>query len=379
MPALTGLRFVLALWVILHHLTGRGQMLEPAALALPEPLYALIRGGYLAVTTFFVLSGFVLSRSYSETRWNRRGLLGYAAGRVARVYPVYLLSLLMVAPFIAADRAPARAPLLAAHILLVQGWLGSLSVNWNTPAWSLSCEMFFYLAFPLAAFLVLRRGWRATLAIAAASCALTRVLLLCGVPDPVKPLIHLSDFLMGIAAARLYGLLRSRAAVPRGPWLYLPAFAFAAALIARPQLLPPGLDLNTALRPLNALLLIGLALGGGIGARALSTRPVVYLGKSSYAMYILHVPILWWYLRWHGASAALFIALVIAVSALVYRFFEEPANGWLRSRPTSARAGRRVRPERHNPRSIATLRIALSRQLLGQLSHCPFCGSKAAG
>src|SRR3954447_14109059 len=65
LPALTGLRFVLAFWVILHHLTGHGQMLEPAALALPAPVYALLRGGYLAVTTFFVLSGFVLSRSYS--------------------------------------------------------------------------------------------------------------------------------------------------------------------------------------------------------------------------------------------------------------------------------------------------------------------------
>ncbi len=305
-------------------------MLEPAALALPGPLYALIRGGYLAVTTFFVLSGFVLSRSYAETRWNRGSLLGYAAGRVARVYPVYLLSLLVVAPFIAADRG--HGALLAAHVLLVQGWLGSIPVNWNTPAWSLSCEMFFYLAFPLAACLVLNRGWRATLATAAAACALTRVLLFCGVPDPVKPLIHLADFLMGIAAARLYDLLHSRANDPRGPWLYLPAFLGAAALIAHPQLLPPGLDLNTALRPLNAILLIGLALGGGIGARALSTRAAVYLGKSSYAMYILHVPILWWYLRWHGASGALFIGLVIAISALVYGFFEEPANGWLRAR-----------------------------------------------
>ena len=47
----TGLRFVLALWVILHHLTGHGQMLEGAALALPRVVYVLIRGGYLAVTT----------------------------------------------------------------------------------------------------------------------------------------------------------------------------------------------------------------------------------------------------------------------------------------------------------------------------------------
>src|SRR5437763_10601355 len=65
MPALTGLRFFLALWVILHHLTGPGQALGTTLSgALPAPLFTLIRGGYQAVTTFFVLSGFVLTRSY---------------------------------------------------------------------------------------------------------------------------------------------------------------------------------------------------------------------------------------------------------------------------------------------------------------------------
>jgi SRSO17 transposase len=44
-------------------------------------------------------------------------------------------------------------------------------------------------------------------------------------------------------------------------------------------------------------------------------------------------------------------------------------------RRTSARAGRRVRPERHNPHSIATLHIVIARHLLQQLPHCPFCGS----
>ena len=86
-PALTGLRFFLALWVILHHLTGPGQKLEATALLLPHGLFTLIRGGYQAVTTFFVLSGFVLTRSYSATLWNRRNTLRYALGRAARVYP----------------------------------------------------------------------------------------------------------------------------------------------------------------------------------------------------------------------------------------------------------------------------------------------------
>jgi hypothetical protein len=48
-------------------------------------------------------------------------------------------------------------------------------------------------------------------------------------------------------------------------------------------------------------------------------------------------------------------------------------------RKTFARAGRRVRPERHNPSSIATLRIAIARQLLERLPHCPFCGARGSG
>jgi peptidoglycan/LPS O-acetylase OafA/YrhL len=333
LPALTGLRFVLALWVILHHLTGPGMMLEAQVHALPSFLYALIRGGYLAVTTFFVLSGFVLARSYAGTEWTRGALLRYGAGRFARIYPVYALSLLVVTPFIAEDLVPAKAPLVAAHGLLLQGWLGHIPVSWNTPAWSLSCEIFFYLAFPLAAVFISRANWINTLSVAAAACCLTRVMWRLGVSDDIKPLVHLSDFLMGIAAACAYDLLTRNGRPPRGAWLYLPGGAVAAALIAFPQALPPSVDLNSALRPLNALLLIGLAIGGGVLARALSSNVAVYLGKSSYAMYILHVPILWWYCRWtRQFSAAFYLSAVIAASALVYYFIEEPANRWLRAR-----------------------------------------------
>jgi len=331
LPALTGLRFLLALWVILDHLTGPGMMLDASARALPYPVYALIRGGYLAVTTFFVLSGFVLARSYADTRWNGRSLLRYGVGRLARVYPVYVLSLLMVAPFILADTAPRKVPLVAAHGLLIQGWLGHLPVSWNTPAWSLSCEMFFYLLFPLAAVWMQGAGWRKTLAVAAAACCLTHLMWDIGISDEIKPLIHMADFLMGIAASCAYDLLLRSPRRPAGAWLYVPGMALGAALIAYPAVLPSPIDLNSALRPLNALLLVGFALGGGAAARVLSTRVAVYLGKSSYAMYILHVPLLWWYSRWtHQFSGPLYIGAVIAASLLVYRFVEEPANRYLR-------------------------------------------------
>ena len=100
LPALTGLRFFLALWVIVNHLVGTGHVYEPVVLRLPGPLQAIARGGYLAVPTFFVLSGFVLGRTYAATQWNPANLRKYLAGRFARVYPVYFLSLLIVLPFI---------------------------------------------------------------------------------------------------------------------------------------------------------------------------------------------------------------------------------------------------------------------------------------
>jgi peptidoglycan/LPS O-acetylase OafA/YrhL len=324
LPALTGLRFFLALWVILHHLTGPGQQFGVTLSGvLPAPLFTLVRGGYQAVTTFFVLSGFVLTRSYRVPSWSRPELVKYYRGRVARVYPVYLLSLLVVAKFIAEDTTPGRAGYLAAHLTLTQAWLGAIPVQWNTPAWSLSCEMFFYAVFPvLGAFLVRRARWPWVVAAAAVACVLTRVMWAVGIPDEIKPLVHLSDFLMGIAAACAFELVQGKV---RGWWLYVPGFLGAAAAIMWADWLP--VDLNSALRPLNGLLLVGLA----IGCPVLAGRVLVYLGKASYAMYILHVPIMWWYLRESRSfSPVLYVALVIAASMLIYAVVEEPANRLLR-------------------------------------------------
>ncbi len=333
LAALTGLRFLLALWVILHHLTGPRQSLGVQALSLPHPIYQLIRGGYLAVQTFFVLSGLVLARGYVRTLWSGQKVRQYVLGRFARVYPVYLLSLAVVAPFIVADRTPGKLGYLAAHGALIQGWLGTIPVNWNTPAWSLSCEAFFYTVFPFAVLLIRRPTWGKVIAMAAAACVMTPLAYALGVPDGMLPLLNLSDFVMGIAAAAAFELLQQRDARPAGAWFYLPGLAAGIAFIAWPGLLPPGVGLNAMLRPLNATLLIGLALGGGILVRALSSGVTVYLGKASYAMYILHVPIMWWCLHRGGQlNPALYVTLVIGTSALVYGLYEEPMNRWLRGR-----------------------------------------------
>jgi peptidoglycan/LPS O-acetylase OafA/YrhL len=236
-------------------------------------------------------------------------------------------------PFVVEDRTPGKAAYFAAYATLTQAWLGPIPVGWNTPAWSLSCELFFYALFPLSALLVGRVSWRNVILVAAGACCLTRVMWAVGISDNIKPLVHLADFIMGVAAACAFGLLTDKRRPPSGWKWYVPGLAGAALVIAYPEILPKFVDVNSALRPLNAASLIGLAIGGGFVARMLSTRVLVYLGKSSYAMYILHVPVMWWYLRKSKEfSPFLYVAIVIAVSALVYGMFEEPANRWLRGR-----------------------------------------------
>jgi peptidoglycan/LPS O-acetylase OafA/YrhL len=342
---------------VLHHISDKGMMLGAWADSLPSAAQSLVRGGYLAVQTFFVLSGFVLAKNYAGADWGRRDLVKYGAARLARVYPVYLLSLIVVAPFILETMlkpgppAARKATLLADYVFVLQGWTPGLGVGWNTPAWSLSCEFFFYLLFPLV-FPAMRNAGRRVVALVMVACIVTPILLAhAEVPWSWKPIHYFSDFVAGIAAARLYDFL-----APwldrKGFWLYLPATVAGAFLIVFPGIMDGTYgDLKTGLRPLNVLALAGLALGGGSLARILSSGAADYLGKVSYSMYILHVPVLWWYGRWsltaslfgfiylsRPVAAILYLCIVVAAAALSFTWVEMPANRWIRNY-TSSRFG----------------------------------------
>lgn len=333
LPALTGLRFFLALWVIFTHLIGKGHVYEPLVLLLPVPMQELVRRGYQAVPVFFVLSGFVLARTYGLTVWNGASYRKYMVGRLARVYPVYLMSLLIVSPFIVKAADEPKGWLVVMHLTLTQGWLtGRYTAGWNTPAWSLSCEMFFYLIFPLLLVPMKNMDWRKTVFAALVACGLTQAMWAVGISDQVKPLVHLSDFVMGLAVARAFELLTRKGRAISGTWLYLTGCAGSAVILAYGQYVPGAISLNTLLRPMNALLLLGLGLGGGWFARLLSTRPIVFLGKASYSMYILHIPILWWAVSWPPFMIRyVYVPFVVALSCLVYALFEEPMNRKIRS------------------------------------------------
>ena len=349
----------------MHHLTGKGMLLAAWSGTLPAFVQSLLHGGYLAVQTFFLLSGFVLARSYGSTRWTRDNLMRFAVARFARIYPAYLLSLVAISWFaLLFLLKPGRSALQKASVLgdyafVLQGWKGSLGVGWNTPAWSLSCEFFFYLCFPLL-FLWLRRGGAVRISAALGlSFVVPMLLARTSMPSYWKPVHHLSDFVAGIAAAGLYGAIARKGGMKRwGAVLYLPALAAGAAFIVYPQVLNgTPMNLNTVLRPLNVAILVGLAVGRGFVARVLSGDIAGYLGKVSYSMYILHIPLLWWYsaLTFHFFGAVppawtgfLYMALVLAASIAAFEFVEDPANVWIRDW-----AAARISPARRVPMRVA--------------------------
>src|SRR5258708_3693928 len=150
--ALTTLRFFAALHVVLFHMKVIG------ILAGGPWWYQNFAGiGYVGVNFFFVLSGFILVYTYAGPPLNAR--LFWQA-RFARVYPAYVLSLIVAAPFFFFALRHLDLPFFAwskVHfaaaciltVVLLQAWVPQAALTWNSVCWSLSVEAFFYSVFPL--------------------------------------------------------------------------------------------------------------------------------------------------------------------------------------------------------------------------------------
>jgi peptidoglycan/LPS O-acetylase OafA/YrhL len=344
--ALTGLRFVAAVVVVLYHVA------RPALAGGPDWLRQIIAAGHVGVSLFFVHSGFVLAYRYLDATGSRPfGRAAFWCARLARLWPLYLISLLLTLPF---PDYPASLPdwrsLDVARVLVVlstmtftQAWLPDLQMVWNGPAWSLSVEAFFYAVFPFLCAPVARWPSRSLLALCGASWVFALALPLAYLvshPDgsgalpsyalwagPERamaygqersywaqyvifaPLARLPEFVLGVAAGVLF--LRHRSSGRRLPGALLSGVGALGVVVGMwaGAWLPYLLLNNGLLAPCCALLMFGLAHGGGPLAWLLSRRPMLILGEASYGVYILQTPVLIWF------SLALSLAAPPALSA----------------------------------------------------------------
>lgn len=353
LPSLTGLRIVAAMWVLVHHFSGVIFGYLPI-LSFLEPVAA--RGG-VGVDLFFILSGFILAHTYMakfQRQLDIKGCLRFLRLRIARVYPVHIVTL------ITAGALAAGAGLLGMssgsddmslgafvqNLFLVQAWFGQ-PYSWNAVAWSVSAEWFAYLLFPIAAVFVAKvRNFVVAcvgvLVPIAAYAALTTFVFSESLADrPDNVLLRISaSFLAGCFLYRVFEQTRPRP----GVWRWLTPLA-VLAIVALCYV--DGLR-TFAVLPFLCLLILGLANGGSALHVLLSTPVFVLGGHVSYSFYMIHGQILSvarallpepdaapaWPIGLALLSAT--VAVVFFTAWLLYRAVEEPSRKMIRGKAGSA-------------------------------------------
>lgn len=365
LPALSGLRTLLAIGILLFHFT------PPHV----DWLHPIIDNSFIFVGTFFLISGFILTYNYAD-RAHTMVKRDFWLARFARLYPTYAFVLLLSIPMLLGEwQARSHAEFWAGLVLtplLLQGWSPQLATFWNTVAWTLSADLLLYLMFPyvlkaaVAESPWVRRPWRLLLVIAA--------LWAIGIaphtwyhfanpdhlPGPADrytmttwmrvlrytPFAYVCTFLAGMALGRLHALVsttaRQRAAM---------AGLAVAALLSFFYLFAPHLPYvivhGALLLPLFCLLVMGLS-GPSPAASVFGVRPLVLVGEATFALYLLHFNLFemihnyHWPERLHVAALDPWISYVaiIGFALLTVRLLEKPANRVLLNRFHSKARGK---------------------------------------
>ncbi|HCA88677.1 MAG TPA: acyltransferase [Streptomyces sp.] len=344
MPSLTGLRFVAAFGVYLCH----AAFLASQAHDWPSGPFELL--GAVAVSLFFVLSGFVLTRSAHPADTAR----AFWRRRTVKIYPSHLAALALILGYLLSTGAAAAQPghsilSLLPGVLLVHTWLPRFDLigSGNIVAWSLACEVFFYLLFPLLLPLVRaiprRRLPAAAVGAVVAVWAVPVVSYALGgspvpgFPWPVPgeqlwfayflPAARLPEFVLGMILAT--GL---RAGTPgrRCGAGASAALLFGSLALGSVALPPVFLFAAVGVVPL-ALLIRATAALDLTGARSWLRAPVmVFLGEISYAFYLVHVLALLVVHQvtgdaWSGFATAVFgLPLGLLAAWLLHTVVEQP-------------------------------------------------------
>lgn len=351
LPALTGIRFLAASLVFFDH---AGSL--PGKPWFAAGFFSHHGLGNFAVAVFFVLSGFILTYNYAK--WFGSGINPSNYGRfiwdrLAKIYPLYLLTLLIAIPLeLAGHHRDWSWGALVMQLTLLQCILPvdqlSSTNHFNVPAWSISCEMFFYLLAPVLIWrgLAFKRlasavllGWGAAfcLAVAAGIWAIHASAW----PARFAP-ARAAEFIAGVVTAVCY----LRGGVPSKNTIQF-CVAGGLILLVLSVIIPnPVTCLRTGFlsAPGAALLIYGLAYGRGWLAQFLSHRLIVLLGMASFAFYLVHDLILRGvrgvFEHYHISTssglttAAMIVILFVLVQLLsigLFKTVEAPTQKYLRS------------------------------------------------
>lgn len=295
-PELDGLRGLAILMVMIHRV-------YPRAGDTPWPIEA----GWAGVDLFFVISGFLIAGILLDTRDDPDYFRNFYARRVLRIFPLfYLLVGGMLLAFPLADHdgflEQAGSPLWYLLQLgnIPEGVLGLSPPYWLAPVWSLAIEEQFYLTFPLLVRRVDPRNlWRWLVAFVAIALV-TRIVSTSLMPANERfqylfTLCRLDTIALGCLVAvvvrtRWYPEVRARLARGLVPVLAIASIVLLATQLDRTTWFGRTFGYTVVAIAFVSLVILVLEHRGEAVTRVLRVRPLQYLGKLCFGLYLLHRP-----------------------------------------------------------------------------------------
>lgn len=347
--ALTSLRFIAAMGVFIHHF----HFFEHTKSALGQHVYKAFYEGFIGVTFFYILSGFIISYSYNQhKKAGKYSIPQFLRNRVARLYPTHLLTLYIAASVYLTKDAWAYVDMKTfyANILLAQSAFPSIPYffGFNGVSWSVSTEMFFYLGFIL--LVTFNNKQLLGIWITLLAMVIWFLFFMSGSESAywalyINPVFRAVDFVTGMLLFRAYSARQFPLSFGKATALEFSSIAalvaFAIYGVGHVQMLL-RLDIYY-IAPMAAVVFI-FAIGKGWLSKALSARWLVLLGEASFSLYMIHQILINYAVREYSSwvnidsmkSVVMFMLPVIAVgvilSLIMFKCFEKPMNNLLRSK-----------------------------------------------
>lgn len=347
-PQLDGVRGLAILMVLIWHYYASEA--SPDLGGIHRYLLAATNLFWSGVDLFFVLSGFLISGVLIDQRDATNGLRVFYIRRACRILPLYVAMLLLCLIVRAAvsPENPAHDWLFATPVSMlafatftqnmVMGWFGTIGGYWLGVTWSLAIEEQFYLLIPLLFLFANRRSaaWMLLIGIAIAILMRTAVPgyhVWVSLPWRADALLCGSLLAIAVRWEPFVNLIRRRRGVLYA--LFALLLAGAAVMSLRPEVFA---ELSfTWLAMLYGVLVLMAALGiGSELGRLLGSRPLVWLGQVSFAVYLLHQPVNGLLhglllnktpellVPLDGAVTAAALLITLALAAASFRYLEAP-------------------------------------------------------
>ena len=351
LKALTGLRCFAAINIVFFHFSN------PQWFGFLAPV---VNAGFISVSYFILLSGFVLGYNYNaRARAGELDRKRFWEARFTRIYPIYFLSLLLSLGQLPSEYASHGHAMFWAGVvltpLLLQGFIPAIATFMNTPAWTMSAEAFYYVVFPWVA------KWKKPERVSTHLAKMAGIWMLGLVPGALymafnpdgiahpdrwsygpwlwalkyTPYTHLPSFIFGVMLANLDQMMKRTGLLRLG--LGIVGFGGIYGVLSLGSRVPYAIIHDGLLMPLFGCLILGLA-GENPLATVLGVRPLVFVGEASYCLYLLH------FNMWNMIHSShvldltglsrfdpwISYGLLIAMAVFALHFIEKPAQRKLR-------------------------------------------------